>query len=120
MSSDKSPHILFPRSDGETYRRVSLTAFGGGDELNTGLACQRVYYEKGRGLCLGEGSNPFGGDAVIFDSSFELLFRLEIGGIPSRVLVAPDGRYGAVTVFVSGHSYAEAGFFTRTAIIDMS
>jgi hypothetical protein len=32
MSSDKSPHILFPRSDGETYRRVSLTAFGGGDE----------------------------------------------------------------------------------------
>ena len=30
-------------------------------------------------------------------------------GIPSRARVSPDGRYGAVTLFVTGDSYAAAG-----------
>ena len=30
-------------------------------------------------------------------------------GIPSRARVSPDGRYGAVTLFVTGHAYADAG-----------
>ncbi len=41
-------------------------------------------------------------------------------GLPSRVRVSPDGRYGAVTTFVTGDSYAAVGTFsTRTDIIDM-
>jgi Tol biopolymer transport system component len=45
--------------------------------------------------------------------------RLE--GIPSRARISPDGRYGSVTMFVTGHSYAVAGAFsTATTIIDLS
>jgi Tol biopolymer transport system component len=41
--------------------------------------------------------------------------------VPSRARVSPDGRYGAVTLFVSGHSYATAGSFsTQTTIIDLA
>ena len=32
---------------------------------------------------------------------------------------SPDGRYGATTTFVNGDSYADAGFSTRTVIIDL-
>jgi len=34
--------------------------------------------------------------------------------------VSPDGRYGAATVFVFGHSYADANFSTQTTMIDMA
>jgi Tol biopolymer transport system component len=41
-------------------------------------------------------------------------------GFPSRVRVSPDGRYGAVTTFVRGDSYATANTYsTRTDVIDM-
>jgi hypothetical protein len=50
---------------------------------------------------------------------FEQRHELEIGGIPSRARVSPDGRYGAITVFVAGHSYLEEGFSTETKLIDM-
>jgi Tol biopolymer transport system component len=33
--------------------------------------------------------------------------------------VSPDGRYGAATTFVTGHSYLDDGFSTITALIDM-
>ena len=40
--------------------------------------------------------------------------------MPSRARVSPDGRLGAVTAFVTGHSYADPGSFsTRATIIDM-
>lgn len=113
--------LLFLQSDGAAYRPLSLTSLRPGSEVLTlDLICQRVYLAVGRGLCLGEGANAFSGGVAIFDSSFHVVNRLELGGIPSRARVSPDGRYGAVTVFVSGHSYAEAGFSTRTAIIDMA
>ena len=47
--------------------------------------------------------------------------RIAVDGIPSRARVSPDGRYGAVTLFVTGDSYADAGSFsTRTTIIDLA
>jgi hypothetical protein len=35
------------------------------------------------------------------------------------VRVAPNGRHAAFTVFVSGHSYAEANFSTLTTFVDL-
>ena len=47
--------------------------------------------------------------------------RLAVEGVPSRARVSPDGRYGSVTLFVTGHSYAAAGqFSTNTVLIDMA
>ena len=46
---------------------------------------------------------------------------MRVGGVPSRARVSPDGRYGATTVFVTGHSYASTGAFsTETLIIDLA
>jgi len=112
------PHVLFLQSDGDTYRRTAVTSLdAGGDVLLTDLECQRIAFNKDRGLCVGTG--PFSGAAIV-DSNFKALAEFSISGIASRARISPDGRYGSMTVFVQGHSYAEAGFSTRTAIVDMA
>ena len=41
-------------------------------------------------------------------------------GLPSRARVSPNGRFGAMTTFVTGDSYTSPGAFsTRTTLIDM-
>jgi uncharacterized repeat protein (TIGR01451 family) len=92
----------------------------------TRLACQRIHFAAGRGLCLGEGDrigtlddNAIATDAYIFAADFQIKHHVPLGGFPSRARVSPDGRYGAMTVFVSGHSYADAGFSTQTTLIDL-
>jgi hypothetical protein len=89
----------------------------------TPLSCDRVYYSaSGQGICVarGKGFAP-GYEAQIFGPDLKVRHRVSIDGIPSRARVSPDGRYGAVTLFVSGDSYAAAGSFsTRTTIIDLA
>jgi dipeptidyl aminopeptidase/acylaminoacyl peptidase len=59
--------------------------------------------------------------ARVFGPDFRVRRELSVAGVPSRARVSPDGRYGVVTMFVSGHSYAVAGSFsTATTLIDMS
>ena len=43
-----------------------------------------------------------------------------MNGYLSRARVSPDGRYGATTSFVSGHSYADASFSTETTLIELA
>ena len=92
----------------------------------TRLACQRLYFAGGRGLCLGEdgGTAALDDDVVashayVFGADFQISHDITLGGFPSRVRVSPDGRYGATTVFVAGHSYGDAGFSTETTLIDL-
>jgi hypothetical protein len=86
------------------------------------LRCERVYSAGGRGLCLAQsGRLKFTYRAFILDRSFKPVGSLALSGIPSRARVSRDGRYGAVTTFVSGHSYATPGTFsTQTILIDMA
>jgi hypothetical protein len=84
------------------------------------LSCERVDYAAGRGVCLTANrgvTTTYA--AIVFDQSFKPLFTLELGGIPSRVRVAPDGKVAAVSVLVSGHSYGGANFSTATSVIDL-
>lgn len=87
----------------------------------TGLSCDRVYYAGGRGICLVRGGGFAAGyQARIFGPDLRITRSVGVQGIPSRARVSPDGRYGSVTLFVSGDSYAAAGAFsTRTTIIDL-
>ena len=111
------PHLLFLQSDGSFFRQIAVTPLGGdGQTLVSSRLCQRVYYRTGRGLCLGK---DYQGGAFIFDSNLNVLHEIDIDGVPSRVRISPDGRFGAMTVFVAGHSYSDIGFSTRTAIVDM-
>jgi hypothetical protein len=112
------PHLVFLQSDGSTYRRVGVSRLNGaGEALLSPLICQRVYFAGGRGLCAGE--DGYSGGAYIFDSEFTVVHKVSMPGIPSRARISRDGKYGSITVFVAGHSYAQAGFSTRTAIVDM-
>jgi hypothetical protein len=47
---------------------------------------------------------------------------IPLSGLPSRARVSEDGRYGAMTVFVSGDSYLESStaFSTRTYVVEMA
>jgi hypothetical protein len=87
----------------------------------TPLGCDRVHFAAGKGLCLGRGSGFAGGyRAVVFGADLRVRHEVPVAGIPSRARVSPDGRYGAVTLFVAGHAYAAAGSFsTQTTLIDM-
>jgi hypothetical protein len=113
------PHVLFLESQGDAFRRVALAPRDqiDGGRILTGLQCQRVHFAAGRGICLGR--NQLGG-AFLFDETFQPGQTLPVSGIPSRTQVSPDGRYGAMTVFVSGHSYAEGSFSTETTLVDMA
>jgi hypothetical protein len=86
------------------------------------LACERVYYAGGRGICLGVAASGVDYDATIFDSRLKPVEKISLTGLPSRARVSADGRYGAMTVFVTGDSYLESpsAFSTRTTIVDMS
>ncbi len=84
------------------------------------LACERVYFAAGRGLCLAVAPSGVDYEATIFDSSLRPLERLALTGLPSRARVSDDGRFGAMTVFVAGHAYLSGGgFSTTTTLLDM-
>jgi uncharacterized repeat protein (TIGR01451 family) len=124
------PTVLFSSrvSDDRLRQRLSVVPLRSpdGPRWLTRLVCERVYFAGGRGICLGEGGGtaPLEPDilsthAYVFGTDFQIRHNVKLGGFPSRVRVSPDGRYGAVTVFVAGHSYAEAGFSTETTLIDL-
>ncbi|MGC1164721.1 MAG: hypothetical protein WA862_01290 [Solirubrobacterales bacterium] len=86
------------------------------------LACERVHYAGGRGICMGIAASGVDYDATIFDSNLKPVDEISLTGLPSRARVSGDGRYGAMTVFVTGDSYlaSPTAFSTRTTIVEMS
>ncbi len=97
-----------------------------GPRVMTRLVCRRIHFAAGVGLCLGEGGGTAALEddvidthAYIFGADFQIKHDVSLGGFPSRSRISPDGRYGATTVFVSGHSYADAGFSTATTLINL-
>lgn len=85
------------------------------------LACERVYYAAGRGICMAVAPSGVDYTAEIFDSRLRRRNTVPLTGFPSRARVSADGRYGAMTVFVSGDSYLQSptAFSTRTMIVEM-
>lgn len=82
-----------------------------------GLSCERAYFAGGHGVCMtAERGVMTTYHAFIFDDTLQPRHRLLLQGIPSRTRISPDGRYAAITVFVSGHSYTPGSFSTRVEI----
>jgi hypothetical protein len=86
------------------------------------LACERVYFASGHGICMGVAPSGVEYTASIFDSKLQREHTVTLTGLPSRTRISPDGRYGAMTVFVSGDSYLSSptAFSTRTTILEMA
>ena len=88
--------------------------------VTAALPCSRVYFAGGRGLCLEPAGALVKQRVTIVDRRLRPSAGVTLQGVPSRARVSPDGRYGAVTFFVYGHSYATPGSFsTQTTIIDL-
>jgi hypothetical protein len=125
LLSERRPFVLFRSLDRQSpgnYGKLALAPLAGGrpgDELLTGQACERVDLAGGRGLCLGT-AGPTGFAAKVLDATLGETGSIRLAGVASRARVSPNGRYGGVTSFVSGHSYADVGqFSTAATIIDM-
>jgi hypothetical protein len=103
-----------------SYGRIAITTTADRARArSSGLRCDRVYFAAGRGLCLdAPGTGVF--TARILDARLRPRATVRLLGLPSRARVSPDGRYGSVTAFVSGHSYAQGTFSTQTVIIDLA
>jgi hypothetical protein len=107
-----------PKASGQ----VAIAPVGAlGARTLTSLRCDRVYYEADRGLCLTPGRGFAAAyQARIFGPDLKVQHTIAMQGVPSRARVSPDGRLGAVTFFVAGHSYAAPGTFsTATSLIDL-
>lgn len=89
-----------------------------GDELD----CERVYFAAGRGLCMGVAPSGVDYTAEVFGPDLRANDSIPLSGLPSRARVSSDGRYGAMTVFVSGDAYLESSsaFSTRTYVVGMA
>lgn len=102
--------------------RVFVVDHGKVKQLPGDLSCERVYFAAGRGICMGVAPSGVDYTAQVFDSKMQTLNSIPLSGLPSRARVSEDGRYGAMTVFVSGDSYLESStaFSTRTYVVDMA
>jgi hypothetical protein len=120
----RKPMVVSRTKRGAGPGQVELSPLGGSGAAPTraALSCDRVYFSGGRGLCLAQGGGFAAGyKARVFGPDLRVRHELDVAGVPSRARVSPDGRYGAVTLFVTGHSYAAAGTFqTQTTLIDMA
>jgi hypothetical protein len=118
-------HVVYVSLDRakRTFGRVGVArdTNATGASLLTEMSCERLHMNARRGLCLTQRGRLFGlYRAVIFGRDFRPTGKIDINGIPTRTRVSPDGRYGAATTFVSGHSYANVGeFSTETVLIDL-
>jgi hypothetical protein len=108
--------------DGETPGQLAVAGIDTpGRRTLDELRCDRAYFAGGRGICLARGDGFASGYSVrVFGPDLRVSGEVDVAGVPSRARVSPDGRYGSVTLFVTGHAYAEAGSFsTQTTLIDL-
>jgi hypothetical protein len=122
-SLPEAPFILFRNgSPGPSFGRLAVAALSS-EPLERSIAplsCERVHYAAGWGICLvsDETRLPVRYEAVVFDRSFTRHHTIALTGPPIRARVSPDGTLAVMTVFETGHSYADAAFSTRTILIE--
>jgi len=120
-----APVVLFrnieptPQASFGKVGRAPLGPSPGVRSLTT-LSCARLHYAAGQGLCV-EGAESLTEPASLrtFGSDLVPRWTHTLSGLPSRARVSPHGRYGAVTVFVTGHGYEDLDMSTQTLIIDL-
>lgn len=121
---DDGRRIVFQNVDrDEGYAQVSSVPISnpGAKRMLSGLVCERVHYSASRGICLMPRRNVLSQsyNALMLDSRMRRRHRVSLPGINSRARVSPDGRFAASTGFVSGDSYVDQSFSTRTFILDL-
>lgn len=120
----KAPTLMFSDQIGDAAAHlafVPLTSSFNGTRAFIPLRCLRLYFAGGRGLCLSADAGVGTAfELYVLDARFKVVSTLPLKGLPSRARVSPDGRYGATTVYVAGHSYSNGDFSTETTIFDLA
>src|SRR5262249_51615554 len=125
-----APRILFSHTHRDAdYGHLAVATL---DTPNSGrevaqLKCARVSFGLDRGVCVQPRQSAAGKtaadayDAVIFNNGLWPVHPVPWTGTVSRTRPSADGRYGAVTTFLTGqtHGYAAASFSTQTLLLDM-
>jgi hypothetical protein len=118
-----APHVVFlskaiDANDG-LLSIASLRAPTAG-RISGGLRCERASFAGKQGICLeAEGRLFMTYRATLFNEQLQPRMSFKLEGRPSRTRVSPDGRVGAITMFVTGHGYLSA-FSTKTILLDMA
>ncbi len=129
LSSPSNPvassPLLYFRTNalGGNYGKLTVTALPGLDHprYSPELSCERLYFAGGAGVCLIADRGMFTSFyAVTFDKQLRRGKTITLNGEPSRVRISPDGRWAAITVFLSGHSYSSLAFSTQTTIVNIA
>jgi hypothetical protein len=122
---DDDPRLVFrnlDRARPQNYGQIAVAALSSeATRTLVPLKCDRVHFGAGSGICLTRGTGFASGyRARVFGADLKTRGEVTVDGIPSRARVSPDGALGAVTLFVSGHSYGDlGGFSTATTLIDL-
>jgi hypothetical protein len=115
------PHLLFINAEEPYIGKVKLTGLDSKShqQAQTALACGRVHYAAGNGICLNyDETTDTLVQVTLFGSDFQPRYQFTTEGVLSRARISPDGRYAAFTVFVAGHSYTDANMSTATILLD--
>jgi hypothetical protein len=85
------------------------------------LTCEVVYVGHQHGICMtAQRGVVTTYTAQIFDAkTFQISSEMVLKGLPSRTRISADDKFGALTVFVTGHGYTSLDFSTQTLILDM-
>ena len=119
------PRMLFVSRDTSpaTFSHLAMAPLRTPDVVTvTDLRCERVAFAEGRGICLQAARGVFTSyRAVFLDAAMQPRASVALDGAPSRTRVSPDGRVGAITVFVGGlaHSYVSLAVSTKTTLVDV-
>jgi hypothetical protein len=118
------PYVVFRSLDRKargSEMESTAQAAPGRVRARSGRICERVYASATGGICIARARSLLGAyEAELLAPDGRVRHRVGLSGIPSRARVSPDGRYGATTMFVTGHSYTAPGSFsTQTLLIDM-
>lgn len=121
------PYVVYrslDRTDGRAHfgeLASTSAAKPGGARRLSGRLCERLHASAAGALCIARSDSLLGAyEAQLLGPDGRVRHQIPLSGVPSRARVSPDGRYGATTMFVTGHSYAKPGdFSTQTILIDM-
>jgi hypothetical protein len=117
------PQLLYYRANslGANYGKLAVANLDAPDRprYSPELLCDRVHFSHGVGMCLASERGVFTTySAVQFDEHLKRGWSIPLNGQPSRTRVSPSGRLAAITVFISGHSYASLDLSTQTLIVN--
>lgn len=114
------PFVLFRNTAaGQGYGNAATVPLSapGGTRAVSEEACDRVYGTAATVVCLKTNRGLVTAfEAVVLNRDWQQQRAWPVPGIPSRTRISQDGSMIATTVFVTGHSYATAGFSTATEI----